>query len=115
MKINFSQIYEGWKNNLFPADDMKEHIRQVSKERMAICDLCEWCSENKPKKPRRFDKHCTHCGCVLSAKTKCLSCACPVDKWQAEMTSREDEEQLIQTIYGKERNKNSDDSTQQVD
>ena len=45
MKINFSQIYEGWKNNLFPADDMKEHIRQISQERMAICDACEWCSE----------------------------------------------------------------------
>jgi hypothetical protein len=30
MKINFSQIYEGWKNNLFPADDMKERIREIS-------------------------------------------------------------------------------------
>jgi hypothetical protein len=28
MKINFSQIYEGWKNNLFPANDMKERIRE---------------------------------------------------------------------------------------
>jgi len=48
MKINFSQIYEGWKNNLFPADEIKEQIRQVSRDRMAICDQCEWCSENKP-------------------------------------------------------------------
>jgi hypothetical protein len=114
MKINFSQIYEGWKNNLFPADDMKEHIRQVSQERMAICDACEWCSENKPKKPRRFDKHCTHCGCVLSAKTKCLSCACPIEKWVAEMESKDDENQLIQTIYGTEGSKNREDSTGQA-
>ena len=27
MKINFSQMYEGWKNNLFPADDMKTAIK----------------------------------------------------------------------------------------
>ena len=114
MKINFSQIYEGWKNDLFPADEMKEQIRQVSKERMAICDQCEWCSENKPKKPRRFDKHCTHCGCVLSAKTKCLSCSCPIDKWGPEMTSREDEDQLIQTIYGKQGSENRENSTGQA-
>ena len=111
MKINFSQIYEGWKNNLFPADDMKEHIRSVSKERMAICDACEWCSENKPKKPRRFDKHCTNCGCVLSAKTKCLSCSCPVGKWEAVMDSQDEEHQLIQNVYGKERNENTEDSS----
>lgn len=110
MKINFSQIYEGWKNNLFPADDMKERIRQIGQERMAICNKCEWCSINKPKKPRRFDKHCTHCGCVLSAKTKCLSCACPIEKWGAEIDSKEDEDQLIQEIYGKQGSENRKDT-----
>ena len=104
MKINFSQIYEGWKNNLFPADEMKEHIKQVSAERMKICDECEWCSENRPKKPRRFDKHCTHCGCVLAAKTKCLSCSCPIDKWLAVIESQEEAHELIQTIYGEQGN-----------
>ena len=40
MKINFPQIYEGWKNNLFPAKDMRDWIKQVGKERMAICEDC---------------------------------------------------------------------------
>lgn len=110
MKINFSQIYEGWKNNLFPADDMREHIKQVSHVRMSICDACEWCSENKDPKPRRFDKHCTHCGCTLAAKTKCLSCSCPIEKWVAEIESPEEEHQLIQTVYGKEGNEDTKDS-----
>ena len=26
------------------------------------------------------------CGCTLSAKTRCLSCECPVKKWEALMT-----------------------------
>ena len=72
-------------------------------------------NKNKPKKPRRFDKHCTHCGCVLSAKTSCLSCACPIEKWGAEMESREEEEQLIQTVYGKQGSEDTKDSTGQAD
>ena len=40
MKINFSQIYEGWKNNLFPAKEMRKYIKEVSEERMAICEDC---------------------------------------------------------------------------
>ena len=91
---------------------MKAHIRAVSEERLAICDACEWCSENKPKKPRRFDKHCTHCGCTLSAKTKCLSCSCPIEKWVAEMESKE-EDNLINVIYG-EGSKDRKDTTGQV-
>lgn len=114
MKINFSQIYEGWKNNLFPADDMKDHIAQISQERMAICDGCEWCSENRPKKPRRFDKHCTHCGCTLAAKTKCLSCACPIEKWEAVIESREDEDNLIQTVYGEQGSKDTKNTSGQT-
>ena len=37
MKINFSQVYEGWKNNLFPSADMKPLIEEVAKDRMEIC------------------------------------------------------------------------------
>ena len=36
MKINFSQMYEGWKNNLFPANDMKTAIKDMHRERMVI-------------------------------------------------------------------------------
>jgi len=28
----------------------------------------------------------------LSAKTKCLSCACPLEKWMAEVTQEQEEQ-----------------------
>jgi len=99
MKINFSQIYEGWKNNLFPAADMKEHIIQVGKERMSICEECEFISTKHESV--RPDVHCTNCGCTLAAKTKCLSCACPLDKWKAVIASGDEEEQLKKEVHGK--------------
>ena len=86
MKINFPQIYEGWKNNLFPAKDMREWIKQVGKERMAICEDCALISTKH--KTIRLDVHCTECGCTLAAKTKCLSCACPLQKWDVVMNSK---------------------------
>jgi hypothetical protein len=99
MKINFSQIYEGWKNNLFPAADMKEYIKQVGKERMSICEECEFISTKHESV--RPDVHCTECGCTLAAKTKCLSCACPLNKWKAVVSSQEEEEQLKKEVNGK--------------
>jgi len=99
MKINFSQIYEGWKNNLFPAKALRTYIKDVSEERMSICEDCALIStKHKTKRP---DVHCTDCGCTLSAKTKCLSCECPLKKWEAVMSSREEEESLKKEIYGK--------------
>jgi hypothetical protein len=99
MKINFSQIYEGWKNNLFPAADMKDYINKIGEERMAICEGCEFISTKH--KSVRPDVHCTDCGCMLAAKTKCLSCWCPKDKWKAVIASREEEEQLKTEMNGK--------------
>jgi len=99
MKINFSQIYEGWKNNLFPAADMKEHIKEFGNERMAICEECEFISTKH--ETIRPDVHCTNCGCTLSAKTKCLSCACPLNKWKEVISSQEEEEQLKKEVHGK--------------
>ena len=100
MKINFSQIYEGWKNHLLPAENMKEHISKVNKKRMAICEKCELHSKNH--KTLRLDDHCTNCGCPLQQKTKCLSCGCPLDKWLAEIATQEEEQTLINTIYGEQ-------------
>jgi hypothetical protein len=40
----------------------------------------------------RPDDHCTNCGCTLSAKTKCLSCSCPIEKWQALLSPEQEEE-----------------------
>lgn len=80
--MSLKQIYEGWKNHLLPEDRMKDFINYVSEERMAICTECEEHSYNKPEQAMlRPDAHCTNCGCTLAAKTKCLSCECPLKKW----------------------------------
>lgn len=99
MQINFSQIYEGWKNNLFPAKDMKAYIKQVGEERMSICEACDLISTKHDTV--RPDVHCTDCGCTLAAKTKCLSCECPLEKWKAVISSRDEEEALKKEIHGK--------------
>jgi hypothetical protein len=88
--MSLTQIYEGWKNKLLPEESLKEQIDQVSEERMSICNECKFHSKNH--KTIRFDEHCTHCGCTLSAKTKCLSCACPTEKWKSVMTREQEEE-----------------------
>ena len=58
---------------------------------MEICNACKFNSINRPKKYIRPDVFCTICSCTLSAKTKCLSCSCPVDKWSEVLTEEEEE------------------------
>ena len=99
MKINFSQVYEGWKNNLFPSRDMKPHIEEVANERLAICNDCPL--HSKHFKTLRLDEHCTSCGCTLSAKTRCLSCECPTKRWLAVIDQDKDEEIKAALQHGK--------------
>jgi hypothetical protein len=99
MKIEFSKIYEGWKNNLFPAEGMKDVIKQISEYRLNICEMCP--SHSKNHSSIRPDDHCIECGCTLAAKTKCFSCECPLSKWLA-VTTQEQELEIIN--YGKEKN-----------
>lgn len=88
-----SQIYEGWKNNLLPSEKLKTAILETSNKRIAICKQCEFHSANRKNyKTIRPDAHCTHCGCTLSAKTKCLSCSCPLNKWVGEVTQEQEEQ-----------------------
>ena len=87
LKINVGQIYEGWKNKLLPDADMVEQIDLVGAERMAICEECP--NHSKNHKTVRPDAHCVSCGCTLSAKTKCLSCDCPIFKWKAVLTDEQ--------------------------
>lgn len=91
--INFSQIYEGWKNNLFPPSELKEIIEKTSQDRLNICAECE--HHSKFHETARPDAHCTKCGCTLAAKTKCLSCSCPINKWTPVLT-REQEKEIQQ-------------------
>lgn len=78
--MDIKKIYEGWKNHILPKN--KDFINQISNKRLAICNDCEYHSKNH--KSIRIDTHCTNCGCTLSAKTKCLTCECPLQKWISE-------------------------------
>lgn len=88
MITRLSQIKEGWRNKLFPPEKIKDLIEEVSLERMKVCQDCPLISTKH--KTLRPDVHCTDCGCTLSAKTKCLNCACPKGKWEA-INNEEDE------------------------
>ena len=79
--MKLAQIYEGWSNHLIPDADKIELINEVSEHRMSICNECEFVSTKH--KSIRPDVHCTNCGCTLTAKTKCLTCECPLKKWVA--------------------------------
>ena len=94
----FSQIYEGWRNKLIPQKEMKKLIRSVSRERISVCNECLFHSKFH-KTLLRPDNHCTDCGCNLEAKSACLSCACPQNKWTAVIANPEEEYQLKKDIY----------------
>lgn len=103
--INLAQIYEGWRNKLIPPAHMKNFIEVTSKTRTDICWGCEHHSENAKKKGYksvRPDHHCVECGCTLAAKTRCLSCKCPLDKW-LELLTDEEEAHLKNEMNGKEK------------
>ena len=82
------KIIEGWRNQIAPPEELKEVIKEVSSERLVICNDCPFHSKNF--KSLRPDAHCTKCSCTLSAKTKCLSCECPEKKWTSVMSSEEE-------------------------
>jgi hypothetical protein len=91
--MKFREVFEGWRNDLFPPSELKEQILKVSNERLLICQECEW-NSNKARELHSYssirkDYHCTNCGCPLKKKTKCLHCSCPLDKWKAVLTEEE--------------------------
>jgi predicted Zn-ribbon and HTH transcriptional regulator len=93
--MNLSKIYEGWRNNLVPPAYLKEVIDTTVTDRMNICRECEHYSENAKNrgyKTVRRDIHCTNCGCTLSAKSACLSCECPLQKWMAVLSYNDQQE-----------------------
>jgi len=93
--MSFKQILEGWRNHIIPPHEMKEVINNTSIERMNICKQCEWFSKNREDYTTlRPDEHCTNCGCTLSAKTKCLSCSCPINLWDAVTTDETIDDEL---------------------
>jgi hypothetical protein len=74
----------------------KRWIEEVSADRMYTCNKCEFFSKNAEKtgyETSRPDPHCTDCGCNLDLKTRCMSCSCPIKKWE-NVVSEEDWEQI---------------------
>lgn len=94
MEVNkIKQMIEGWSNVIAPREELKELIEEVYKERLSICDICDYDSENKKKtgwSTIRIDRHCTNCGCTTEPKLKCLSCECPLAKWKSITTSEKE-------------------------
>jgi hypothetical protein len=97
--MNIKQVLEGWRNNTIPPSHLKELISETAKERIKICLECQY--HSKYHHTLRPDSHCVNCGCTLSAKTKCLSCECPISKWKAVATDEQDD-QIKDIINGKE-------------
>jgi len=93
--MNWSEIYEGWRNKLFPPKKLQLFIEETANERTEICKICPHISSNKKNTKVRMDEHCSICGCTISAKTRCLSCSCPLPSpiWKAVLS--EDKEEAI--------------------
>lgn len=96
MKFNLKQVYEGWKNDLFPAKELKDVIRNTQAERLSICRTCPF--NSTPNSITPFST-CKDCGCPLKKKTACLSCVCPQEKWLAHLTPEEDASLQTQINY----------------
>jgi len=81
MTVDWKGLIEGVRNKIVPSEELKPIIEETAKERMAICDACEW----------KRGTRCGKCGCFLVLKTRCLSCECPIQKWLKVMEKEEGE------------------------
>ena len=85
-----NQILEGIMNKIFT----KEHVEEVARERIIICNACEFIGKtNKACLMPGTAPCCSICGCCLELKIRSLSSDCPKGKWEAIMT--EEEEDLL--------------------
>lgn len=80
--MSWTNIIIGWRNHIIPPEELKEVIKQVAEERLAICEECPMHSKYL-KNTIRPDAHCTICSCTLVIKTKVLSEQCPQGKWKS--------------------------------
>jgi hypothetical protein len=62
-----SEIFNGWKNVVFP----NEYVEKIAKARAEICGTCEF----------NVRSRCKKCGCPLIAKTRSMQSHCPLKKW----------------------------------
>jgi hypothetical protein len=85
---NRNQILEGIANRIFT----KEHVEEIAKERMEICNTCDDISRDSSGcfVPGTAPC-CNHCGCCLELKTRSLSSDCPIGKWDSILTEEEED------------------------
>lgn len=67
--IKLSEIYEGWKNYVFPNPE----IEALAKERIAVCSECDHLNALLV---------CTACGCPRAGKARSPESRCPHNKWK---------------------------------
>lgn len=96
---NKGQIIEGVTNSVFKHED----IEHIAHERMEICRQCELITYRSAGCVMAGTYPCCDmtkggCGCSLGFKTRSLSSACPLKKWEAELT--EDEEDKLKEKLG---------------
>lgn len=89
MKLNWSQIFQGWRNELLPPEKIKEFLEQLSAERLSLCIDCP--ANSTPGKIGMTSR-CTECDCWLRPKSKCTDCSCPIAKWGAVLSPEQDDE-----------------------
>lgn len=90
MSFSIKNIIEGWRNELIPPKDLKEAIEKMSSERLSFCISCEY--NSTPGELHRFSSQCNKCGCFLSPKSKAVDEECPVGKWKAVGSLKDDED-----------------------
>jgi len=82
------EILEGIKNNVFK----KEHVEEEAKLRWDICVKCNSLDSVGDKCAVPGTKPCCgECGCSLGLKLRSLSSECPIGKWDAVMSEKEED------------------------
>lgn len=86
------QILEGVANSIFKKKDVEE----IARYRMLMCKFCDvYTEEDEGCMVSGTSPCCSHikggCGCSLTFKTRSLSSACPLGKWEAEVTQQEED------------------------
>ena len=82
---NRKEIFEGIKNAIV-RDSL---IETIAEKRSLICNDCDRMG-NKCAVPGT-QPCCNECGCSLSFKTRSLSSDCPLEKWQALVSEKEED------------------------
>ena len=81
------KILEGLKNKIFK----NEFVEVISRERMSVCSKCPELDTTGDKCMVPLTQPCCGiCGCSLNLKTRSLSSACDLKKWDSIISLEEE-------------------------